>query len=577
MDIPGILGPYCLLVIIYALALFCFGFHMMLPGGSGFALFICWVCGLVGGWLMEIISQPPLLGMLIAGIVLRNIGSPSLVEPLPDEWATAVRVFGLSVILMRSGLELDLGAIKRIGPACVRLTVAPGCSEAIMVGVAGYIIFGMPITLALSLGFILAAVSPAVVVGGMFGLQRRGYGVAKGIPSLVVAAASFDDVVAITGYSLCIGFAISHEGANLLWEAMHGPINVGLGLALGIIGGKVVAFSPMWNTPAKRTLAAGLMGLMMAFFCNMLHFTGAGALASLVSTCVAARDWGIMSAQRGKRADDTDGASEEMKKNGHIDYDEHDDPGHWAHDVESNLAVLWSLVAQPLLFCVIGSALNFAELDPATIPLSCIVIIAGVLVRCPVAMLVLYGADLTHQERAFVGLAWIPKATVQAALGGIPLDIVRTTLDRDHDPEMYDKYEKWGLQILTTAVFSILITAPIGLLVIQNLGHRWLNYDGIGGVAEEETSEAEPENNARGKRDTITMRTEILGRQTSGNSDALELDHVDVTSMDVNGSNLNKDMQFDYQRSNGSQRELIARNGPGKASGSMFCGPCFTA
>merc|ERR1712187_476757 len=88
-----------------------------------------------------------------------------------------------------------------------------------------------------------------------------------------------------------------------------------------------------------------------------------------------------------------------------------------------------------------------------------------------------FGTRLNRIERSFVGLAWIPKATVQAALGGIPLDIVRTSMDPAQDPELYAKYEKWGLQILTTAVLSILITAPIGLLVIQNLGHRWLTND----------------------------------------------------------------------------------------------------
>merc|ERR1719440_870427 len=106
--------------------------------------------------------------------------------------------------------------------------------------------------------------------------------------------------------------------------------------------------------------------------------------------------------------------------------------------------------------------------------MSIIVVGCGVMVRCPVAGAVLFGTRLNRLERSFVGLAWIPKATVQAALGGIPLDIVRSSMDPSHDPELYAKYEKWGLQILTTAVLSILITAPIGLLVIQNLGHRWL-------------------------------------------------------------------------------------------------------
>lgn len=99
----------------------------------------------------------------------------------------------------RSGLELDIQTLKRAGGAAMRLTACPGIVEAIVVGGLATAIFKMPIALGLTLGFILAAVSPAVVVSGMFELQKRGYGVRKGIPSIIVAAASFDDVVAITG------------------------------------------------------------------------------------------------------------------------------------------------------------------------------------------------------------------------------------------------------------------------------------------------------------------------------------------------------------------------------------------
>ena len=99
----------------------------------------------------------------------------------------------------RSGLELDVSMLKSAGSTAIRLTACPGIAEALVVaGIAAWI-FGMPIALGLTMGFILAAVSPAVVVSGMFDLQLRGYGVSKGIPSIVVAAASFDDVLAITG------------------------------------------------------------------------------------------------------------------------------------------------------------------------------------------------------------------------------------------------------------------------------------------------------------------------------------------------------------------------------------------
>lgn len=99
----------------------------------------------------------------------------------------------------RSGLELDIQSLRRAGGAAIRLTACPGLVEAAVVGGLAVALFNMPIALGITLGFVLAAVSPAVVVSGMFDLQKRGYGVRKGIPSIIVAAASFDDVLAITG------------------------------------------------------------------------------------------------------------------------------------------------------------------------------------------------------------------------------------------------------------------------------------------------------------------------------------------------------------------------------------------
>merc|ERR1719399_127686 len=145
---------------------------------------------------------------------------------------------------------MDFAAVKRVGMAVVRLTVLPGVPEAVTVAACSVGIFGMPFPLGLSLGFILGAVSPAVVVGGMFDLQQRNYGVKKGVPSLVVAAASFDDVVAISGFSLCIGFAIG--SGDLASQLLHGPLEVILGVGTGFCGAYLCALTTLWDKPMKR-------------------------------------------------------------------------------------------------------------------------------------------------------------------------------------------------------------------------------------------------------------------------------------------------------------------------------------
>ena len=123
----------------------------------------------------------------------------------------------------------------------MRLTCIPGIVEAIISGLLAVLIFGMPFWLGLSLGFILAAVSPALVVVGMLKLQHKGYGVRKGIPSLIIAAASFDDIVAITGFSFFIGLAIQSDHSSMLYSALHGPVSIIIGVGIGVVGGTLLS------------------------------------------------------------------------------------------------------------------------------------------------------------------------------------------------------------------------------------------------------------------------------------------------------------------------------------------------
>jgi len=249
-------GKIFLVFIAYWAAYFIFQSDMEIPRdptmGQLFAVTLIWVCSTIGGKLMATIGMPELLGNLLSGLILKNaipfpgdtyvyaeavcpaalcddahssghrmLASGGIdysnpqwcvsksVNGLTDQWASDIITFGLTIIFMRGGLEMDLDLVKKAGPAALRLTIMPGVTEALMVAIFSMIIFGMKFALGLSLGFILAAVSPAVVVGAMFDLKKRGYGVKQNIPVLVVAAASMDDVVAISGFAAVVAFAIS--------------------------------------------------------------------------------------------------------------------------------------------------------------------------------------------------------------------------------------------------------------------------------------------------------------------------------------------------------------------------------
>jgi NhaP-type Na+/H+ or K+/H+ antiporter len=443
--------------------------NIVIPGGAVFSLIFIWAAAHVGATMAKFMNVPPLLGMLLSGLCLRNVPG-GLVEALPKEWSSATRAAGLSVILMRSGLELDLVAFKRVGLAAARLTVMPGLSEAVVTGLVATALFNLSVPLGLSLGFILAAVSPAVVVGGMFDLQARGYGVAKGIPSLVVAAASFDDVVAITGYTIMKSFAIqSDDHNNLGWTIMHGPTDVALGIVVGSFAGYVIlGATAIWNKPWKRSLLTFELGMAMMFLGRKYDFSGGGAMASLAMGITANKAWTTgrcpiptfslpVPINPFKRNRFSLGPRPEL-----------------AHSVEVDLSRAWRTLFQPLLFGVIGSAVKFADLTASTIPKSMLLLFIGLCIRLPVAYLAVGGGDLNLKERAFVALSWLPKATVQAALASDPLESI---LKSKSGEENYDEWVKWGNDILTTAVFSIILTAPVGMLIISNLGPKWLQLD----------------------------------------------------------------------------------------------------
>lgn len=435
----------------WAGVIFCLGFDFTVGQGPLFAVVLLWGLSTIAAHISESLGCPGLLAQLLTGIILRNLPGDEDFLYLPKDWSVKIKAIGLCCIFLRSGLELDIPMIMRQGGIAARLTVCPGVTEAIIVGVASMFIFEMPFEVAVVLGFVLAAVSPAVVVSGMFDLQHRGYGIKKGIPSLIVAAASFDDVVALTGFSICIGSAIPSDHDAILGY-MHAPIEIIGALVAGLIFGAICGCTIAWDTHWKRVaiiLSSGFFVMMIAVH---YHYSSMGALGCLCIGVVAAKCW--MDALCGSLS---------LPEN-----------THWHHEVEHDVAKIWKYVAQPLLFSVIGSSVDFSTIESSTIPKAIGVILIGATFRVCTAFGVTYGNNLTLKERLFIGLSWIPKATVQAALGALPLTMVESSLDKS-DPD-YNDYVAYGQNILVTAVFSILITAPIGIIVIDKFGPTWLEH-----------------------------------------------------------------------------------------------------
>ncbi|KAF3815482.1 hypothetical protein GH733_016435 [Mirounga leonina] len=394
-----------------------------LPGGNLFGIIILFYCAIIGGKLLGLIKLPTLpplphlLGMLLAGFLLRNIPVISDNIQIKHKWSSALRSIALCVILVRAGLGLDSKALKKLKGVCVRLSMGPCLVEAC--------------TSALLAHFLMGAVSPAVVVPSMLLLQEGGYGVEKGIPTLLMAAGSFDDILAITGFNTCLGMAFST--GSTVFNVLRGILEVVIGVAAGSLLGFFIQYFPSSDQDKlvwKRAFLVLGLSMLAVFSSVYFGFPGSGGLCTLVMSFLAGLRWA------GEKA-----------------------------EVEKIIAGAW-YIFQPLLFGLIGAEVSIASLRPETVGLCVAILGIAVLIRILTTFLLVCFAGFNIKEKIFISFAWLPKATVQAAIGSVALDTARSHGEK--------QLEEYGMDVLTVAFLSILITAPIGSLLIGLLGPRLL-------------------------------------------------------------------------------------------------------
>ena len=379
--------------------------------------------GLILNKAFDHVSLPGLLGMLVLGVVIGPYGfdlmSQELLNVSPD-----LRKIALIIILIRAGLGLKKDTLKKIGIPAVKMSFIPGLMEGFTIlFVANYL---LDISLIESgiLAFIIAAVSPAVIVPQMLNLIDRGRGADKGIPTLVLAGASIDDIVAITLFSTFLGL-YGGQSVNLTWKILNIPISIILGVAIGV----VVALFLIWlfKKYHLRDTKKVLLILSLAIFLNVAKeaLEGVVAIASLLGVMTI----GFVIMERYQKV---------------------------GQRLAAKFNKVW-VFAELLLFVLIGAEVNIeVALESGLVGL--LIIAVGLLARSIGVLISLINTNLDWQERLFCVIAYLPKATVQAAVGAVPLAAG----------------VKSGELILALAVLSIIVTAPLGALGIKLTGEKWL-------------------------------------------------------------------------------------------------------
>lgn len=450
---------------------------LQIKGGTVFALLVLTVASWVGGWVAQLLRQPPLLGMLVVGIMLKNIPGIAVARGLDPTWSAATRSIALAVILLRAGLGLDPQALKKLSGMVFRLAFTPCLAETLVVAIMTNLLLGLPWLWGIMLGFVLGAVTPAVIVPCMLSLQENNWGVSKGIPTLVIAAASVDDVLAISCFTILLG--VTFNANAVLWKViLQGPLEAVVGLVWGVVWGALVIFFPPQPQPNNQLRILLLVGgsLLALFGSDAVALPGSGALAVLVMAFTAGLGW------RGQGWGD-------------------DNP------VTDCLEGLW-FIFEPLLFSLIGTEIQVTALDPVTVGWGVLVLACSLTFRMIISYTTVLGGQLIHRERLFVALAWLPKATVQAAIGPIALDKAKQALatayptadcsmlkdvmpsmdmvngtiasvagGEDMELQNLCNMVEWGGIILTIAVLGILITAPVGAIAIMATGPKLLSND----------------------------------------------------------------------------------------------------
>ncbi|MDY5869208.1 MAG: cation:proton antiporter [Lachnospiraceae bacterium] len=378
--------------------------------------------GLLLGWIFSKLKLPSLLGMIILGIIL----GPHALD-LIDESILMIsgdlRQIALVIILTRAGLSLDLSDLKKVGRPAVLMCFVPACAE-----ILGTVLFA-PVLLKVSfleagiIGSVIAAVSPAVIVPRMIKMIDEGYGTNKSIPQLILAGASVDDVFVIVIFTALT--TLASTGTISAGSFAQIPISIALGILLGFaVGAVLVLFFQRYH---MRDSVKIMIILSISFLLLEVQNRLEGTIP--VSGLLAIMSMGIIIKQK--------------------------------YDVlASRLAIkynkLW-LAAEIFLFVLVGAVVDLKYVVSAGVA-SILLIVGALLFRMLGVAFSLIKTDLLKKERLFCMLAYTPKATVQAAIGAIPLSM---GLD-------------CGNTVLTVAVLAILITAPFGAVCVDNLYKRLL-------------------------------------------------------------------------------------------------------
>lgn len=389
------------------------------------SLSLVFLLGMLLSRAFQKIRLPGLLGMLVTGMILGpyalNMLDGSILGISAD-----LRQIALIIILTRAGLSLDIQDLKKVGRPAVLMCFVPACFEIMGMILLAPRLLGISVLDAAIMGAVVGAVSPAVIVPKMLNLMEKGYGVKKSIPQLILAGASVDDVFVIVLFTAFTGLA--QGGTFSPASILSIPVSIGTGIAAGGLAGILLAlfFQKVHiRDSAKVVILLSISFLMIELENRLKGYVPFSGLLAVMSIGIALQKKRYEAAAR----------------------------------LSIKYSKLW-VAAEVLLFVLVGATVDISYAMKAGA--AAVILIFGVLIfRMAGVFFCLLGTDINRKERLFCMIAYMPKATVQAAIGGVPLAMGLGC----------------GKIVLTVAVLAILITAPLGAFGVEQTYKRLLKAD----------------------------------------------------------------------------------------------------
>ncbi|RLU22459.1 hypothetical protein DMN91_004737 [Ooceraea biroi] len=417
---------------------------VVLPGGNIFGLFILVIFSYALGWTLAGIPRlhiPPIFGMLLAGIILRNTDIYNIHDELGPGTTSKIRTFCLTFIMVRAGLQLTTTALRAHPMFVIILAFIPCTIEMLIVSILCRYFLEFPWNWSFMTGTIVACMSPVVTINCMLTLAESGYGEDKGLASLLCTAATFEDVHIVSLFTICFSFVFSNDDRRTeWWSYIPGGIrDILLGLIVGIILGFALAFFPHRNHKYVTWYRIGgltLASLMSTTAASRLAITGGGYLATIILSFIALRGWRIL-----ESSFDTT-------------------------PFQKAFYFLWHFV-QPILGGVIGADIDFRDWPKSRFGLYLICVLMGVSMRSGTAFLTTYKMPFSWKERLFVAISWLPKGTLQAALAPMAFERAR----KEDDPTKIEL----ALDVVRISVIAIVFLAPLGAIGMMTSGPFLLN------------------------------------------------------------------------------------------------------